>query len=84
MKYNTHESQREKSKQLKIRKMPSESGVIVKESVNTCSLTFQVGLSLWSVVPIRRGRRINKELKIKLVCSLVWTVLTYYLHGSEG
>ena len=33
------------------------------------------------LVPIWKDRGINKHLKLKLVRSLVWTVLTY---GSEG
>ena len=33
------------------------------------------------LVPIWKDREINKDLKMKLVCSLVWTVLTY---GAEG
>ena len=33
------------------------------------------------LVPIWKDREINKDLKMKLVLSLVWTVLTY---GAEG
>ena len=33
------------------------------------------------LVPIQKGRGINKDLKMKLVHSLVWTGLTY---GAEG
>ena len=33
------------------------------------------------LVPIRKDRGINKDVKIKLVRSLVWTVLTY---GADG
>ena len=44
---------------------------------------FRIGMAkkiMLDLVPIRKDRGINKDLKMKLVRSLVWTVLTY---GAE-